>query len=251
MKLHAGLTHSRYGQSRKHSLCGRVKLLALLCTSCLFVLCCSAKKDSSQTEDSQARVLAKQVEVEKEVQTENNTGLALNAALEDAQNLLPPTLHEQLLVEQKQWEAQGRGADVDAFQKQGMSAAQALEAATFDRLRKINRLISIQFLKENPEQLQGYYQAGDGSSVEIYHYDKENPELHIVLTDAQSGMQLTAIGVENQFLAEFSAESDARASFSISREGKSLTLTFGQDWAKSLFGSGASQFPAEFEMITE
>jgi hypothetical protein len=249
MKLREDLTPSLFGKNPTHNVFAKIACAGMIALFCIASVACEAKKRTEQEHVPIQDELAKQGEFVAKVQLGQRTMDDLQNAMSEAKKLLPPAVYEALEQDQERWEKGEKAKDINTFLAQGMPSAQAYEAAYFERIRYVNRYLSLQYLKENPEQLQGYYRAADGSEIELYHYDKESNELRIVITDATTKLQLTAVAQASQFVADFTAQSDERATFRATREGKSLKLEFGPDWEHSIFAQKAPAIPTEYEIV--
>lgn len=119
---------------------------------------------------------------------------ALSDALQDAGQVLPDDVYQNLSEAQSHWLRSGRGTDINALVQKGVPVSDAFAKATQMRADHIRTQTSKMMLALMPGTFGGYYQTADGRQLELYEMPNETLNMVLRAHDADIDMVMTATG---------------------------------------------------------
>lgn len=230
-------------------------IISLICVWTLTGLACNKKdaKEHEREEESAYDIMMHQAKVMHNVQSIKAASEALEETLASVKVGLEQAEYEALLKEQEDWEKGDKIDRINALLKEGVNSTDAYRQAIEERKIAIDRAMSIRYLKENHDGMQGYYEANAHISMEVYQWDKNQPRLDVILSKAASRIYINAQCEirEDALEADCQVDADDAAQFTLKLIESQLTVQMAQDWTLSTTHELMADIPELFTLITE
>lgn len=180
--------------------------------------------ESSLSEPEQLRQQEARRQILERTHRTQDAEKALSEALQDAKQVLPDGMYQNLSEAQTHWLRSGRGADINALVQKGVPVGDAFAKATQMRADRVRIQTSKLMLALTPGSFGGYYQTADERQLELYEMPNETLNMVLRAQDADIDMVVTATGRYEAQQARLCSEQNKSLCFNLTKIDKDTIL---------------------------